>query len=109
MKQKIKLYLRKRALMLLGAIVWRLDDWLHRQQVKLRKEIEFRTAARNAVRIPAAVARPTSGHCVPAAQRQPETFLQWEARKSGVAVITKKEARHRRDRLTSTAFDRRFA
>jgi len=37
-----------------------------------------------------------------------ETFQQWEARRSGVAVISKKEARRRRG-ITARAFDFRFA
>lgn len=103
MKQQIKLWLRKRALMLLGAMVWRLDDWVHRQQVKLREEIEFRSVLPSAPK-PAGEVLAGTSHA-----RQPETFQQWEARKSGVAVISKKEARRRRERVTTSAFDRRFA
>jgi len=104
--RKWKLEIRKRVLMLLGAIVWRLDDWVHRQQVKLREEISG--IAR--VSVVHSIARRAGS--TPASRsnvRQPETFLQWEARKSGVAVISKKEARRRRDRPTAAAFDRRFA
>lgn len=36
-----------------------------------------------------------------------ETFAEWEARRSGVAVVTKREARRRR--LSAREFDLRFA
>ena len=39
MKRETKLWLRKWALMRLSAIVWRLDDWVHAQQEKLREEL----------------------------------------------------------------------
>ena len=40
-----------------------------------------------------------------------ETFTQWEARRSGVAVISKREAREARTRrrFSASDFDRRFA
>jgi hypothetical protein len=47
---------------------------------------------------------PQRGH---AEDRPGETFQQWEARRSGVAVISKKEARRRRG-VSARAFDLRF-
>jgi hypothetical protein len=39
MKPETKLWLRKQFLMALRSIVWHVDDWLHRQEVKFRDEI----------------------------------------------------------------------
>jgi hypothetical protein len=39
MKAETKLRLRKWALMTLRAIVWHVDEWLHRQEVRLRDEL----------------------------------------------------------------------
>jgi hypothetical protein len=105
-KKDINLWLRKRALMTLSALVWRLDDWVHTQQAKLQDEIKFRSLRQSA---PMPAEKAVRG--LPRALRdasQPETFLQWEARRSGVAVITKKEARRRRY-ASAADFDRRFA
>jgi len=40
MKPETKLWIRKRALMALRAMLWHADEWLHRQEVKLREEIQ---------------------------------------------------------------------
>jgi len=103
MKRETKLWLRKRALMTLRAIVWRLDEWIHAQETKLREEIELRADPKQSEPAGNRDRAATTPHA-----RQPETFKQWEARKSGVAVISKKESR-RRERLTAADFDRRFA
>jgi hypothetical protein len=39
----------------------------------------------------------------------PTSYMQWEARCSGVAPVSKKEARKRRERQGAAAFDLRFA
>lgn len=39
MKRETKLWLRKRALMVLRAVIWHADEWLHRQEVKFREEL----------------------------------------------------------------------
>jgi hypothetical protein len=39
----------------------------------------------------------------------PNSYAKWEARKSGVAPVTKKSARRVRHRLTAAEFDRQFA
>src|ERR1043166_9741017 len=41
MKTETKLRLRKWARMTLGGIVWRVDEWLHAQEVKYRDEISI--------------------------------------------------------------------
>jgi hypothetical protein len=110
MKPETKLWLRKKTLMVLRAIVWHVDEWLHRQEVALRNDLCGR---KTCIETAASVSeRPiSSGHASPTKTGRPqgETVLQWEARKSGIAVISKKDARRRRERPTSTAFDRRFA
>lgn len=104
MKSKMKLWLRKRALMVLSGIVWRLDDWVHAQQAKLQNELSERKPSR----LPPTVLRAGSVSGPAAARAGAETFQEWEARLSAVAVISKKEARRRRERTTAAMFDRRF-
>jgi hypothetical protein len=103
MKHRIWMWFKKRGLMLLSAIVWRLDDWIHAQQVKLQNELA------GAKRQPILRAGSVPGPAAARAGAHRETFLQWEARKSGVTVISKKEARRHRERVTASGFDRRFA
>ena len=103
MPARFKLWLRKKTLMALRAIIWHADEWLHAREVKLRKELGFRRA--EATPVPAAAGLPTVERSKP--RRQPESFQQWEARRSGIAVVSKKEARRRRQTSTS-AFDSRF-
>ena len=131
MNPSAKLWIRKRALMLLRAIVWRADDWLHRQEVALREEITASAGAhsprgarsqgdaaeKSNTSTPVAVApanlppRLVVSECRQReSQRRleaprPETFQQWEARRSGVAVISKKSARRG---MTAAQFDARF-
>jgi hypothetical protein len=116
MSPATKLWLRKRALMLLRAIVWRVDDWLHRQEVALRDELVLQNAVhghrevagRAELRKAASPARSFGADSSKSTERpvHQETFQQWEARRSGVAVISKKSARRR---MTAAAFDARFA
>ena len=100
MKTETKLWIRKRLLMLLRAIVWRADEWLHRQELALREELE-RAA-------PGRVAKPIAeaGSTPAARSKKVETFAQWEARRSGVAPIAKPS---RRRGLSAREFDLRFA
>lgn len=126
MKPETKRALKKWALMTLRSILWRVDEWLHRQEVKFREQLleestknvgRIRSASaigcpgessRANVRMPRSFSLPTGEHERMALQATSrETFAQWEARKSGVAVITKKQARRRR--ATAGDFDLRFA
>lgn len=103
---KIKRWMWKRFLMLLGALVWRLDDWVHTQQAKLREELqekscrrarlfkEFRGERDSAPKDPAAEIY-VAGYCI-------SNVI------AGVAPASKKEARRRKERLTAAMFDRRF-
>jgi hypothetical protein len=40
MSPKTKLWLRKRALMTLRWLIWHADEWLHRQELKFREELQ---------------------------------------------------------------------
>jgi hypothetical protein len=99
MKRETKLWIRKRALMTLRAIVWRTDDWLHGAEVRLREELAASEAVgpqrsdRDEVRILTPAQSP---------------HQKWEARRSGVAPVSKKSCQRRR-RLSAADFDRRFA
>jgi hypothetical protein len=116
MNPRLKLWVRRRALMMLRAIVWHADEWLHRQELALREysaSVDGKSSlARNAIdfhktlgsRETAPVAGPVNRAIRPATVR--ETFLQWEARKSGVVPIVKA---HRRRCMTAAQFDARFA
>ena len=99
MNPKTKLWLRRRLLMTLRAIVWHADEWLHRQELQLREELE--RAAPGRVAIPIAKVGST-----PTARSKVETFQQWEARRSGVAPMAKKS---RRRGLSAAEFDLRCA
>jgi|HubBroStandDraft_6_1064221.scaffolds.fasta_scaffold26979_9 hypothetical protein len=103
MKRRLKVWMKKRALMLLSAIVWRLDEWVHAQQLALQKEISG--IARVSV-VHSIARRAGSTPASRSTVRQPETFAAWTARRAGVAPASKQEARRRR---TIADFDRRFA
>jgi hypothetical protein len=102
MKPETKLALRRRLLMILRAIMWHADEWLHRQELVLREELAAASPRRVAVREGTLVATPKCAH----GPSQPETFLQWEARRSGVAPIAKKS---RQRGLSAGECDLRFA
>ena len=115
MKTETKLWLRKKTLMTLRAIIWRADEWLHRQEVKLREELSLQDKQDVPARVTASGCtigssespfRGGVGSAAPA--RKTETFQQWEARRSGIAVVSNKEARRRRP-LSASAFDLRFS
>lgn len=57
MKSKTKLWLRKRTLMALRSLLWHADEWLHRQEVKLRDELSVCVPLESAR--PAGPQRPT--------------------------------------------------
>lgn len=102
MKRKTKLWLKKRALMLLSAIVWRVDEWIHKQQLALREELS------GAVPVAPMSARHSDVGSTPTPRSKRESFQQWEARRSGIAVMSKKEA-HRQRAISASEFDLRFA
>lgn len=86
------------------------DDRLQAAQVKLRKEIaETQSLAQEGYGANACgstVVRPIP---LPVLEQPAgKTYAKWEARKSGVASVTKKSAR-RHHRLTAAEFDRQFA
>lgn len=102
LKARFVRWLKKGSLMMLRAIVWRADEWIQRQEVKLREDL---SGAPRELRTKCPRGRVGSN---PTPRSNHETFQEWEARISGVTVITKKEARCRRG-LTAAEFDRRFA
>jgi hypothetical protein len=107
MKARLKLWLRRWALRQLRYLVDVADDRLHSAEVNLREEL----AARTSLPVRPAAVREGTLVATPKCARgpsQPEKFLQWEARKSGVAVISKKEARRRRG-ISAAEFDLQFA
>jgi hypothetical protein len=113
-KQRIKFALRRFALRWLRKLVDVADDRLHAAEVKLREEI----ASRNdtvPVRVTAAgcttgsTESPFRSAYGSAAPARTESFRQWEARRSGVAPVSKKAARRRHERGGAQAFDLRFA
>jgi hypothetical protein len=132
-KRRIKLALRRFTLRWLRKLVDVADDRLHAAEVKLRGEVAAKNSSdgqgfvtivelnRDAQR-PQAVDEPflsaqdKAGNCPTVtdetAQETPirgTTFQQWEARRSGIAPITKKAARQRRQRMTASAFDLKYA
>jgi hypothetical protein len=125
MKDKLKLWLRRWFLRTLIKLVDRAEERLQAWQVSLRESLR-RAAPKQNDANPKRLAAECSSqagtrHHSPAAtlvagetlvarpHGRRETWSQWEARRSGVAVISKKEARRRRERVTASAFDLRFA
>jgi hypothetical protein len=102
MKRETKLAIRKWLLMRLSALVWALDEWIHRQQLKLQEELSERAPASIGENHPRRVGS------TPSSRSFPETFYEWEARRSGVAVIGKKEA-NLRHAISAREFDLRFS
>lgn len=133
MKAETKLALRRFTLRWLRKLVDVADDRLHAAEVQLREELSDLSPQkgeshdpRNGSARPAGHSAHHSGTAQPGQQtarsaaiaardakpelpahRHHETFAQWEARRSGVAVVTKREARRRR--LSAREFDLRFA
>ena len=101
MTPETKRWLRKKTLMALRALLWHADEWLHAREVRLREDLSG---------VPRVLPRSSPPGRVgsnPTPRSTSETFQQWEARKSGVAVVSKKEAR--RQRTTAAGFDLRFS
>jgi len=103
-KPATKLWIRKRALMTLRAILWRADEWLHRRELALRQDLDLHKTL-GSRETPARMAGPALPRKTPPAIVR-ESFLQWEARRSGVSPITKP---HRRRGISAADFDRSFA
>jgi hypothetical protein len=96
-----KLALRRFALRWLRELVDVADDRLHAAEVNLRKEISDGTLDRGAAVVGVSDLPDSLLLAKPARQRQEETFLEWEARRSG---LTPKVKTHRR-RVRSSAAD----
>lgn len=79
------------------------DDRLHAAEVRLRNDLALRQGEK-----PVAEKTCTASARIPAVSHRRETFQQWEARRSGVAVISKKEVCRRRA-VSAAAFDLRFS
>src|SRR5271154_6553092 len=120
MSPATKLALRRFALRWLRKLVDVADDRLHTAEVKLRGELSLRVPVESPrVAGPERPALPNSSEIADdefrgdrirgriSGDRKPElsgeNFQQWEARKSGVAPISKKDARQRRERSRMTA------
>ena len=103
MKAKIKIWLRRYFLRACRAVLDLADDRLHAAEVRFRERNEIRRDSSPCA--PDALASrirvQDRGH------RQGESFVQWEARRSGVAVVSKKQARARRH-TTAADFDSRW-
>jgi hypothetical protein len=105
MNAQVKLFLRRFTLRWLRKLVDVLDDRLHAAEVKLREEIAATTVRTEPLIDKGAFVEGSAS--VP--YDTPKTFIEWEARRSGVAPVSKKSARARRERTTATGFDLRFA
>lgn len=106
MKRETKLLIRKRALMALRAIVWHLDDWVHRQEVKLREELSVPVPVE-----PPSPARP-QGPTVSCPFPFPADELVRRGIRGRAARLREPqcaEKNQRRRGLTAADFDRRFA
>ena len=117
MKAKLKLWARRllSALRLaahrtmlrwLRKLVDLADDRLHAAEVRLRNDLSPIGTAKAASHHDPTSVRSVRTTPVPSPRR--ENFQQWEARRSGVAPVSKKEA-HRRRAVSAAAFDLRFA
>jgi hypothetical protein len=104
MKPETKLAIRRWTIRKLRLLFDFLDDRLHSAEVRLRDECAEKSSlaecgAATSARVKTSQADP------PHPAR--ESFLQWEARKSGVAAVSKKSARRRG--MPARAFDLRFS
>lgn len=106
----LKLWLRRRVLMLLRAIVWHADEWIQRQEVALREECAAGRALVTPTRGRGDMAEVFGVGRVPPQRR--DTFQQWEARRSGIALLSKGAVQSRdgyRRGVSAAEFDARFA
>jgi hypothetical protein len=108
MKNKLQLWFKRWAIRTLIKLVDRAEERLQAWQVSLRNHLSGRDQL---LASSASLAGKTdqSQDMLHRAPARSETFLEWEARKSGIAVVSKKEARRRRERTNAAAFDLRFA
>jgi hypothetical protein len=83
------------------------DDRLHATEVALREEITARTVRTEPLIDNGAFVEGSAS----APYDTPTSYAKWEARRSGVAPISKKAARQRREktRMTAAAFDLKYA
>jgi hypothetical protein len=106
------LALRRFTLRWLRKLVDVADDRLHAAEVTLRNDLSVRNEALKpaATRIRDAEQSQDMPHRV-SGRAESENFQQWEARRSGIAPISKKAARQRRERtrMTAAAFDLKYA
>jgi len=102
------LIVRRLALRWLRKLVDAADDRLHAAEVSLRNDLSARNEAPKpvATRIGDAEQSQDMPH---RASGRAESFIEWEARRSGIAPISKKAARRRRERMTAAAFDVKYA
>ena len=112
MSPQTKLTIRRFTLRWLRKLVDVADDRLHSTELALREEIASVGAARSAAdgKLPGQNSANARFCAQPGdSQAGKETFLQWEARRSGVAPVSKKATRQRRERLTAAGFDLRYS
>ena len=109
-KQRIKLALRRFALRWLRKAFDAIEDRLHAAEVRLREDLSLagvvgagrsliRCGTSNAI-VPSPVERAASAR---------ETYTEWEARRSGVAPVSRKASHARRQRPSAAEFSMRFA
>jgi hypothetical protein len=113
MKAETKLALRRFALRWLRKLVDVADDRLHAAEVTLRNDLSGLSARQHPTLTVHSsedlLHQRTDDKRPEAARPESETFLEWEARRSGVAPVSKKAARQRRERQGAAAFDLRYA
>jgi hypothetical protein len=102
-----KLALRRFTLRWLRKLVDVADDRLHAAEVTLRNDLSQMRAPEDVSQYDPTSVR--SVHTTPAAPSAGESFTEWEARRSGIAPVSKKAARQRRERQGAAAFDLRYA
>lgn len=100
-KRAIKLWIRRWMLRRLRLLFDALDDRLHTAEVSLREELAIQHS-------PLVVSAPParSKTAQDRTNTSGENFVQWEARRSGIAPVIKPK---RRRHLTAADFDRKFA
>jgi hypothetical protein len=105
MKPETKLAIRRWTIRKLRLLFDFLDDRLHAAEVRMRDELSVQhSPAAIAVAPPA---RAKAARRVEQPATAGEGFEQWEARRSGVAPISKKSARRRG--IPARAFDLKFS
>jgi hypothetical protein len=111
MKPETKVSIRRFALRWLRKLFDALEERLHAEEVKLRKELSNGTLDYRADAV--GVSDLAANHPLPRQERQKETFLEWEARKSGIITdgckTRGKSKTLRLKHVTASAFDCRFS